>query len=215
MSDAGPRPTAGTGPLPSGPPNALVVDGILDGRVRDAQALREAVERLSTCGAGAFRLDITGGRFSLLPVETHVPPGAFDLTAQSDFLDRLHEVVQAAQDNSVEATLRCQLVYGAEVAETLFVVRGARVEPLTRRRPALSGDAPALPTTDADTWAGLQRRQLLLLAPPPPFGCSVPPIDRVDAPVLGGFPPPAPKANSSDLFSQKSLAKPKSTVTMP
>lgn len=165
MSDAGPRPTADTGPLPSGPPNALVVDGILDGRVRDAQALREAVERLSTCGAGAFRLDITGGRFSLLPVETHVPPGAFDLTAQSDFLDRLHEVVQAAQDNSVEATLRCKLVYGAEVAETLFVVRGARVEPLTRRRPAVSGDAPALPTTDAGPWAGLQRRQLLLLAP--------------------------------------------------
>lgn len=152
-------------PLPEGAPNALVVDGILDGRVRDAHALRDAVLRLSACGAGEFRLDITGGRYSLLPVETDVPPDRFDQAAQSNLLDRLHEVLEASQQGSVEATLRCKLVYGAEVAETLFVVRGATVEPLTRRRPAAPSDAPALPRMAPEPGIGLPRRQVLLLAP--------------------------------------------------
>ncbi|MCK5942437.1 MAG: hypothetical protein KAI24_10740, partial [Planctomycetes bacterium] len=83
-------------------PQALVVDGIVDGRVLDAQALREAVARLSECGAGAFRVDIQGGRFNMLPVDTHVDPQGFDAAAQSNFLDRLQQVADAAQPDSVE-----------------------------------------------------------------------------------------------------------------
>ncbi|MGC6488269.1 MAG: hypothetical protein ACON4Z_11535 [Planctomycetota bacterium] len=148
-----------------GAPQALVFDGILDGRVRDARALRVAVEQLSACGAGAFRVDFTGGRFNLLPVDTQVPPERFDEAAQSNFLDRLHAVVDAAQPNSVETTLRCKLVYEDEVTETLFVVREGAVEPLSRRRPKGAQDAPALPPSIDEPALGLRRRELFLIAP--------------------------------------------------
>lgn len=151
--------------LPSGAPRALIVDGIVDGRVLDAQALREAVARLSACGAGSFRVDITGGKFNMLPVDTHVPPDGFDAAAQSNFLDRLQALVDAAQPGSIETTLRCKLVYDEEVAETLFVVRGTAVEPITRRRPKTVQDAPELPQMDADAPLGMRRKELLWIAP--------------------------------------------------
>lgn len=155
----------GAPPPLSGAPAALVVDGIVDGRVRDAQALRQAVELLGKCGAGAFRVDVTGGRFNMLPVETHAAAGGFDEAAQANFLDRLQAVVDAAQPDSVETTLRCKLVYDEEVAETLFVVRGAAVEPVTRRRPKSAQDAPSLPPTLDDAPMGVRRKEWLLIAP--------------------------------------------------
>lgn len=150
---------------PVGAPRSLIVDGIVDGRVLDAQALRGAVQRLSECGAGSFRVDITGGRFNMLPVDTHVPPEGFDAASQSNFLDRLQELVDAAQPNSIETTLRCKLVYDEEVAETLFVVRGSAVEPVTRRRPKTVQDAPALPQMDSEAPLGMRRKELLWIAP--------------------------------------------------
>ncbi|MFN3241461.1 MAG: hypothetical protein ACE37K_08105 [Planctomycetota bacterium] len=150
---------------PAGAPRSLIVEGIVDGRVLDAQALREAVARLSACGAGEFRIDVTGGRFNMLPVDTHVPPEGFDSAAQSNFLDRLQELVDAAQPNSIETTLRCKLVYDDEVAETLFVVQGTTVEPVTRRRPRTVQDAPALPTMEAEASLGMRRKELLWIAP--------------------------------------------------
>ena len=159
MSEAAPPPS------PRGAPRALIFDGIVDGRVRDARALRTAVEQLSRCGAGAFRVDFTGGRFNMLPVDTHVPPERFDEAAQSDFLDRLQELVDACEPGSVETTLRCKLVYEQDVAETLFVVRGATVEPVTRRRPAGTQDAPALPPEMEQPPLGIRRREMFLIAP--------------------------------------------------
>ena len=83
-------------------PTALLVEGILDGRVLNENTLQTAVAELSKCGAGEFRLDVTGGRFNILPTETHVPADRFDTAAQSNFLDRLQAVVDAAQQGNGE-----------------------------------------------------------------------------------------------------------------
>jgi hypothetical protein len=148
-------------PLPDGPPLAIAVEGILDGRVGDPAALADAVRELGAAGAGEFRCDVQGGRFSLLPVDTRVPGGAFDAAAQARFLDALQRVVAAAAPGSVESNLRCRLVHARDVAETLFVVRADRVEPLTRVRPRTPTDDAAL-APGAVAPPGLGRRELLL-----------------------------------------------------
>ncbi|MFT4515319.1 MAG: hypothetical protein ACI89X_004095 [Planctomycetota bacterium] len=154
------------GATPTGDtPAALLVEGILDGRVLNEDTLRRAVDELSKCGAGAFRLDVTGGRFNILPAETHVPAGQFDTAAQSNFLDRLQGVVDAAQPGSVETTLRCKLVFEEEVGETLFVVNGHQIEPVTRRRPRTAQDAIPMPTAEGEGMLGMRRRELMWLAP--------------------------------------------------
>jgi hypothetical protein len=152
-------------PQPRGAPEGLVVEGILDGRVADAEALHAAVDELGRAGAGSFRADVTGGRFSLLPDDTHVPPDRFDEDAQATFVERLQRVVGAALPGSVETNLRCKLVYRDQVAETLFVVRGGVVEAITRRRPRTVGDAQALPPGDVAARLPVRRRELVWLAP--------------------------------------------------
>ena len=151
---------------PSGDaPKALILDGILDGRVRDEAALRQAVAALSSCGAGPFRLEVTGGRFNVIPAETHVPPGGFDAAGQSNFLDRLQALVDTAQAGSIETNLRCKLLYAHEVAETLFVVKGGQIEPVTRRRPRTEHDGLPMAQEDDQTALAMRRREVLWVAP--------------------------------------------------
>lgn len=148
------------GPTPAGgTPERVAVDGILDGRVLNEQRLRAAAAALGGCGAGTFQLEIQGPRFSLLPDEGAPDGRDFDVAAQATFLDRLQELVDAAEPGSVETTLRCTLVHRDDVAETLFAVQGANVSPITRRRPRTERDTPP-PRHGTD-----RRRQLLLLAP--------------------------------------------------
>jgi hypothetical protein len=146
-------------------PTALLVEGILDGRVLNENTLQTAVAELSKCGAGEFRLDVTGGRFNILPAETHVPADRFDTAAQSNFLDRLQGVVDAAQQGSIETTLRCKLVFEHEVAETLFIVNGHQIEPVTRRRPRTAQDEIPMPAAEGEAMLGMRRRELIWLAP--------------------------------------------------
>jgi len=141
------------------------VEGILDGRVLDEDTLRQAVKDLGSCGAGSFRVDINGGRFTMLPVDTQVPAETFDAAAQADFLDRLQAVADAAQPSSVETNLRCKLLYVDDVAETLFVVRNHRIEPITRRRAKTVQDMPMLPKAGTKVPGGLSRREIVWLAP--------------------------------------------------
>lgn len=153
-----------TGDAPRGAPLAAFVEGILDGRVADAARLRKAAERLGQAGAGPFRCDIQGGRFSLLPVDTAIPPG-FDATAQARFLAALQGLLDGAHPGSIESNLRCRLLYADEVVETLFVARGAAIEPLSRRRPRTAGDfVPSIPD-NAPLPLGLRRREMLWLLP--------------------------------------------------
>ncbi|MCB9877444.1 MAG: hypothetical protein H6835_07585 [Planctomycetes bacterium] len=152
-------------PPPTGAPQQLVVEGILDGRVADAAALRATVHLLSAAGAGRFRLEVTGGRFNVLPEDTQVPGAAFDEDAQATFLQTLQKVVDAAAPGSVETTLRCKMVYADQVAETLFVLQAGQLEPLTRRRPRSVGDAPPLPHDEPAAEMQVRRRELMWVAP--------------------------------------------------
>lgn len=156
MSDGNPT------ELPTGAPERASIDGILDGRIGDQSALLLAFEQLNRSGAGEFRWELQGGRFSLLPVETGLPPG-FDVDAQARFLAALRAVLAAAAPGSVETNLRSSMVYATQVAETLFVVRGNEFEPLSRVRARTADDRAAPPPAMAP--GGLGRRQLLLLAP--------------------------------------------------
>lgn len=153
-----------TGDPPRGAPLAAFVEGILDGRVADAATLREAAERLGRTGAGPFRCDIQGGRFSLLPVDTEIPPG-FDAAAQARFLAALQHLLDGARPGSVESNLRCRLLYADEIVETLFVVRGQAIEPLTRRRPRADSDPLPSAPDGAALPLGLRRREVLWLLP--------------------------------------------------
>lgn len=148
--------------LPTGAPERASIDGILDGRIGDQAALLLAFEQLNRSGAGEFRWELQGGRFSLLPVETGLPPG-FDVDAQARFLAALRAVLAAAAPGSVETNLRSSMVYATQVADTLFVVRGNELEPLSRVRARTADDRVAPPPAIAT--GGLGRRQLLLLAP--------------------------------------------------
>lgn len=152
-------------PAPSGAPRAVFVEGLLDGRVGDGARLSTCVRTLGQAGAGAFRLDVQGGRFSLLPVDTVVTGTQFDDAAQARFLEALHEVVAAAAPGSVETNLRCRMVFADVVAETLFVVRGNTIEPLTRRRPATPADLAGLAAPPQALPLGLRRRELVWLVP--------------------------------------------------
>lgn len=153
--------------LPATPPLSLTIEGILDGRAADRHALKQAVDALSGCGAGRFRVDFAGGRFSIIPEAPAVAPDAFDLAAHRTFLEQLQQVVDTAELGSVETNLRCQMIYAEEVAETLFAVRNGVVEPLTRRRARNPGDLPSLPPAvpTASGAFGIDRRQLLWIAP--------------------------------------------------
>lgn len=146
-------------------PHAAFVDGLLDGRIADAARLRAAADALGRAGAGAFRCDLQGGRFTVLPVETRIA-APFDVAAQERFLEALRELVATAAPGSVETNLRCRLVFADEVAETLFVVRGQQVEPLTRRRPRTAADGADLAPEPALGVAWIvRRRELVWLAP--------------------------------------------------
>lgn len=148
---------------PTGAPQRLSIEGILDGRITDASMLRAAVDALGQCGAGPFRVDLDGGRFSLIAEQPEHSGEGFDQAAQTLFLEHLQQVVDAADPGSVETNLRCKLVYPDQVAETLFSVRDGTVEPLTRRRPRSSRDA--VPTLPSAPVGGMSRKQLLILAP--------------------------------------------------
>lgn len=149
---------------PTGPPLAAFVEGLLDGRVADAGALQQAIANLQHAGAGPFRAEVLGGRFSLLPAATQVTGAPFDQAAQARFLQALQGVAAAAAPGSVETNLRCRLVYADVVAETLFVVRNGSIEPLTRVRPRTADDGLGVPRVPTVPF-GLRRRELLFAAP--------------------------------------------------
>lgn len=155
MTDAAP---------PTGVPLAAFVEGLLDGRVADGNLLVTATAALGQAGAGAFRCDIQGGRFTLLPLETRIA-GGFDTAAQARFLQALEQVLAGAQPGTVEGNLRCRLVHADEVTETLFVVRGDRLEPLTRRRPRTPADAVDTLPREPQLPLGLRLREVAWAAP--------------------------------------------------
>lgn len=129
------------GAAPTGPPRYGWFGGVLEGRVGDTDALRQAFAELESATTVPCDLDVEGGRFSLMFAEETLPGDALGLDRQNDLLDGLGRVLAASGDPAAaESTLRGSLVYGDEVVETLFAVVGGRIDPVSRKRPLGSRD---------------------------------------------------------------------------
>ena len=148
---------------PEGAPLVVEWNGILEGRADDPRAVSAAVDVLSACSNAKFVCEITGSRFSMLPRDTTVAGAGFDEGAQSKFFAALEQLVAAAQLGSVESTLRSKMVYGTQVAETLFALRHGKLAPVTRLRPRLNGEGSVAEMGPLRT--GLGRREILIVAP--------------------------------------------------
>ena len=153
-----PAPAAPTGEEPL----FLTMDGILEGRARDAAALARAVRELDGLGICKFELERDGGRFTVMPDSGQVPGRGFDAARQQKLIEQL-AAIAAATNGPVESTLRCTMVFENDCSETLFrsatpPPAGPGIEPVTRVRPRRPDDVPpSLPP--APRWQHLLRRR--------------------------------------------------------
>jgi hypothetical protein len=117
------------------------MDGIIDGRVAAAEAMRAAVKKANESGYSRLILDIDGGRFSILPEAAPIPASRMTPARRAAFFDGLCELV-AACEGPAESTLRSTEVFDGVVHETLFVPGpdGRSLRALTRERPATPED---------------------------------------------------------------------------
>jgi hypothetical protein len=138
-------------PLDSGEPRFAWFDGIFEGRLGDAAAVRAAAARSNVTGFGRMDVGVDGGRFSVLMDDSTVPPSRMTDENRRLLANALAEMASASS-GPVESTLRCTEVFRNEVRETLFLPEGGQIRALTRTRPV----------TDADLFRSLDP------APPPP-----------------------------------------------
>ena len=148
MPDPGAVPPA-PDPASSGVPRSIPsnrarfgrVDGIIDGRVADAAAIRSAVKKANGTGYSRLILEIDGGRFSILPEAAPIPAARMTPARRAAFFEGLCELV-AACDGPAESTLRSTEVFDGVVHETLFVPGpdGRSLRALTRERPVTPED---------------------------------------------------------------------------
>jgi hypothetical protein len=139
-------------PLDPGAPRFAWFDGIVEGRLGDAAAVRAAAARSNSTGFGRMDVGVDGGRFSVLMDDTTVLAPKMTDENRRALADALTAIAGAA-NGPVESTLRCTEVFANEVRETLFLPEGGTIRPLTRTRPV----------TDADNF-----RNPEAVAPPPP-----------------------------------------------
>lgn len=159
-----------------GTPRYGLFAGVLEGGVEDAASLRNAAARIERLGVVGCDLEVDGGRFSFLFDEAPVPGERLDAAARESLVEGLQAVVAAsARPAEVESTLRCSLVYGADVVETLFGIVGPELRGISRRRPLEASDRVAAstagdlaPSSALESLGGTGRRHgvvvLLLLA---------------------------------------------------
>ncbi len=141
-------------PLDPGEPRFAWFDGIFEGRLGDAAAVRAAAARSNSTGFGRMDVGVDGGRFSVLMDDTTVPPSRMTDENRRLLANALAEMASASS-GPVESTLRCTEVFRNEVRETLFLPEGGQIRALTRTRPV----------TDADLFRSLEAP-----APPPSMG---------------------------------------------
>lgn len=137
-------------PLDPGEPRFAWFDGIVEGRLGDAAAVRAAADRSNATGFGRMDVGVDGGRFSVLMDDSTVPASRMTDENRRVLANALAEMASASS-GPVESTLRCTEVFRNEVRETLFLPEGGRIRALTRTRPV----------TDADLFRSTE-------APPPP-----------------------------------------------
>jgi hypothetical protein len=123
---------------PEGPQFAWF-DGIVEGRLGDAAAVRDAAARANVAGFGRMDVGVDGGRFSVLMDDATVPASRMNEENRRRFAAALTEIA-AASVGPVESTLRCTEVFRDEVRETLFLPESGAIRALTRTRPVAPGD---------------------------------------------------------------------------
>jgi len=152
MPDDAPPPVPADSPrrATSGEPRFAWFDGIVEGRLGDAPAVRDAASRANANGYGRMDVGVEGGRFTVLMDDATVPASKMTDENRRTFAASLADIA-AASAGPVESTLRCTEVFRDEVRETLFLPDGGAIRALTRTRPVdpadlhRSPDAPAPP----------------------------------------------------------------------
>lgn len=150
-------------------PVSVQLDGIVDGRIADGQALVDAAARLGALGIGRFELERDGGRFSLMPDGERHRGAGFGTEAQAQLLSCLQDVARATH-GPVESTLRCTMVFDHGVSETLFRAAAdaegrPTVEGISRLRERRVGDVPTEAAPPPPWKSMLQRREIVIAIP--------------------------------------------------
>ena len=150
-------------------PVSVQLDGIVDGRIADGQALVDAAARLCALGIGRFELERDGGRFSLMPDGERHRGAGFGTEAQAQLLSCLQDIARATH-GAVESTLRCTMVFDHGVSETLFRAAAGpdgqpTVEAVSRLRERRVGDVPTEAAPPPPWKTMLQRREIVVAIP--------------------------------------------------
>lgn len=136
-------------PEPAPPPEVRTgawFDGVLIGAVEDLGELERAVSDFNAAGMARARLEVDGGRFSLLLDDRRLPVDAGREPAIRALVERLDAVAAAAsRRGELESTLRSVTVEREEVVERLFAARGRALEVVGRRRPRQPSDERRFP----------------------------------------------------------------------
>jgi hypothetical protein len=132
---------------PDGPRFAWF-DGIVEGRLGDATAVRDAASRANASGFGHMDVGVDGGRFSILMDDSTVPSSRMTEDNRRAFAAALTEIASASA-GPVESTLRCTEVFRDEVRETIFLPDAGAIRALTRTRPVAPGDLQRSPDAPA------------------------------------------------------------------
>ena len=128
-----------------GPPRFGWFAGVLEGSAGEVPPLRAAARKIEALGIVGCDLEVDGGRFSFLFDEAPVAGSKLTEEARAALVDELQGLVVAcSRPGGVESTLRCSLVYGSEVVETLFTLVEGELVPISRRRPLEDRDRDRL-----------------------------------------------------------------------
>jgi hypothetical protein len=169
MSEAdGPPPvppgtTSAAGAATPAGPRFAWFDGIVEGRLGDADAVRGAAARANASGFGRMDVGVEGGRFSVLMDDATVPASRMSDENRRLFAAALAEIA-GASSGSVESTLRCTEVFRDEVRETLFLPESGAIRALTRTRPVAPGDLLRSPEAPAPAPSMGRGRLAVVLA---------------------------------------------------
>ena len=131
-------------------PDYAWLDGVIDGRIASMEVVEATERRWRALGIPEASIQIEGARFSLLPSDRVIEGERFTGSTQASLVSLLEELVQeGAEAGSVESTLRCTMVSGANCTEVLFGVVGAELRALSRERPTEPKDLERRPRRES------------------------------------------------------------------
>lgn len=116
-------------------------DGIIEGRRTDDAVLQEGINSLNNVGLVHLDPEFDGGKFSLLADNMILPENRLTEARKEEFVSELSKLVTGmGSDSNIESTLRCSIVNGKNVEETIFAIQKGRLKPIARERDAVPSD---------------------------------------------------------------------------